>query len=398
MAQGEPVITHGGRGVIPDRIALARKASRMTQQQLAEAALISVSLLRKIEQGTRAATPAVLESIARSLHVDTSQLSGDRHPDTDRVQQAILPIRCALDCYDLPEEGPARPLDDLRAATELATARRLASQYIRLADTLPGLLTELHLAAHTHDGHRREIAFALLVMAYRAADAIADKYGFTDLSARAIELMRQAAAQSAEPLLCAVAEYVRAELFFGESHAAAGLRALNEAANRVDPGSSREALAVHGSLHMRAAVLAASLGKTRQANSHLDEARDAARRVPEGVYYGTAFGLSSVRIHDVAAAAERGDTAGVLARAHGWRPSPAVPAERRSHYFIELARAQLWAGESSGALSSLYEARRIAPQHTQCNPHVRKTLLTLVRLRRSAPDQLLSFATWAGVR
>jgi transcriptional regulator with XRE-family HTH domain len=398
MTRRESEMTCGDPGAVAVRIATARKADRMTQAQLADAARISVSLLRKIEQGRRAATPAVLESIARVLRVEASRLSGDFQPDWGRIRQAVLPIRYALDCHDLPDRGPAKQLDELRVATEVATAHRLSSRYTRLADALPPLLSQLHRAAHTYGGHQRETVFALLVMAYRAADAIADKYGFQDLSARAIELMRQAARQTGEPLLCGVAEYVRAELFFGRPHAVVGLRALEDAATCVDPGSSGEALAVYGSLHMRAAVLAASAGAAGRAASHLAEARDAAERVPDGVYYGTAFGPSSVRIHDVAAAAEQGDAAGVLARAQGWRPSLSVPAERRSHYFIELARAQMWAGDSDAALASLDEARRIAPQHTQCNPEVHKTLLTLMRLRRRAPDHLLSFASWAGVR
>jgi transcriptional regulator with XRE-family HTH domain len=398
MAGRDPRMAYGDQGAVGVRIATARKADRMTQVQLAHAARISVSLLRKIEHGNRAVTPSVLDSIARALRVESGQLSADFHPDWGRIRQAVSPIRHALDCYDLPDDGPAEPLGDLRRATGLITAHRLASQYTRLADALPLLLAQLHQAAHTYRGRERQAVFALLVMAYRAADAIADKYGFEDLSARAIELMRQAAREAGEPLLCGVAEYVRAELFFGRPHAVAGLRALEHAAARVDPGSSRGALAVYGSLHMRAAVLAASAGVAGRAGPHLAEARDAARRVPDGVYFGTAFGPSSVRIHDVAAAAEQGDAAGVLARAQGWRPSVAVPAERRSHYFIELARAQLWTGESAAALASLHEARRIAPQHTQCNPEARKTLLTLVRLRRRAPDDLLSFAAWAGLR
>jgi transcriptional regulator with XRE-family HTH domain len=250
MTRCESGATHSDASAIAEHIALARKINRMTQAQLADAALISVSLLRKIERGKRAATPAVLASIAHALGVDGSQLSGDPQPDIGRVQQAIMPIRWALDCHDLSEDGPASPLGDLRAATEQATTDRLASRYTRLADTLPGLLNELSQAAHTYAGQERETVFALLVMAYRAADAIADKYGFTDLSARTIDLMRWAAAQSGEPLLCGVAEYVRAELFFGRPHATAGLKSLCNAADAIDPGSSRDARAVYGSLHM----------------------------------------------------------------------------------------------------------------------------------------------------
>src|SRR5579884_4062693 len=125
----------------------------MTQPQLADAALISVSLLRKIEQGTRALTPAVLAAIARALDVDEGHLSGDPRPDATRVQQAVPLIRCALDCHDLPGDGPVKALDDLRAATAQATAYRLASRYTRLADMLPGLLSDLHRAAHAYSGH-----------------------------------------------------------------------------------------------------------------------------------------------------------------------------------------------------------------------------------------------------
>jgi hypothetical protein len=57
-----------------------------------------------------------------------------------------------LDCYDLPDDGPIAPLADLRAATESATTRRLAAHYIILAETLPGLITELTRAAHGYTG------------------------------------------------------------------------------------------------------------------------------------------------------------------------------------------------------------------------------------------------------
>jgi transcriptional regulator with XRE-family HTH domain len=93
----------------------------MTQGQLAEASLISVSLLRKIEQGKRPATAAVLDSLARVLGVEASHLAGDARPDFGRMREAVLPLRCALDCHDLPEDGPAQPLSELRAATDLVT-------------------------------------------------------------------------------------------------------------------------------------------------------------------------------------------------------------------------------------------------------------------------------------
>jgi hypothetical protein len=307
------------------------------------------------------------------------------------------PGRCALDCYDLPDDGPIRPLPDLRAATEQITVCRLAARYTSLADTLPDLIAELTRAANSYNGHDQETAFGLLALTYRAADAICDKFGYCDLSARTIELMRWAAARSGDPILTGVAAYVRAETFFSNQRPAAGLRALDAASGLLAADGSHEALATYGSLHMRAGVLAASASQPEASASHLAEARSVSRYIPDAAYRGTAFGPSSVRIHEVAAAAEMADSHAVLRKANEWQPPPAVPAERRSHYFIELARAQLWAGRRDDALACLCEARQIAPQHTRHNSHVSETIDALVHLQRRPSETLIGFARWLGL-
>jgi len=385
-------MTPDGPEAIGDRIAVCRKARRMTQRQLADVAIISLSLLQKVEQGNRAATPAVLAAIARALNVDDAHLSGDPRHNAGRVRDVIPRSLHRIDIYDLPDAGPVKPLSDLNAATKQAMAYRLESQYARLAATLPGLLGDLTRAAHTCTGRQSEQVIGLLAMAYRAADAIADKYGYTDLSGRAIELMRWAAAQAGDPLLRGMAAYVRTELFLTSRHPVAGLHALDIAITSMDPPTSRDAIAICGSLHMRAAVTAANAGLTEPAADHLAQARELAQRVPDGVYYGTAFGPSSVRIHQAATAAELGDAAAVLQLAKSWQPPATVPAERRSHYFIELARAQVWAGQRNDALASLHAAQKIAPQHVRCNPAVRRTVATLMRVQRHPTERLLSFA------
>jgi transcriptional regulator with XRE-family HTH domain len=151
-----------------ERVAAARKLHRMTQAQLAEAAAISVSLLRKIEQGSRPVTPGVWSSITRTLGLQTATATDEARSAGSRVSAAIPHIRRALDCYDLPDDGPIAPLADLRAAAERATARRLAAHYTSLADTLPDLITELTRAAHGYTGRDQETAFGLLALAYRA--------------------------------------------------------------------------------------------------------------------------------------------------------------------------------------------------------------------------------------
>ncbi|MGL5827502.1 MAG: hypothetical protein ACRCYU_22260, partial [Nocardioides sp.] len=129
-------------------------------------------------------------------------------------------------------------------------------------------------------------------------------------------------------------------------------------------------------------------------SEHLQEAGRAASTVPEGVYCGTAFGPASVRIHELAVATELRDPVGVE-RASSWQPPDELPAERRSHYFIELARAQVAFGRHEGAYECLQSARLVAPEHTRTHPQVRQSLSTLLRTQRGPSSGLIDLAAWA---
>lgn len=147
---------------------------------------------------------------------------------------------------------------------------------------------------------------------------------------------------------------------------------------------------------MRAAVIAGRARNANAANTHLAEARRLGVQVREAIYAGTAFGPSSVRIHEVSVAVSLGNdyVNRALDVAREWVPPPELPAERRSGFYIELARAQLWAGLPDDAFESLKVARRIAPQHTRDHRWVREDAATLRRLKRADAESLTSFAEW----
>lgn len=133
------------------------------------------------------------------------------------------------------------------------------------------------------------------------------------------------------------------------------------------------------------------------AQSHLDEAWRAARRCPEGVYLGTAFGPASVRIHELAVAVDLGDNPAAIERASIWHPPADLPAERRSHYYIDVGRAELGLGHYQSASRSIYLARKIAPEHVREHPQVKSTLTSLLQTKAGGDDRIRDLAAWARI-
>jgi transcriptional regulator with XRE-family HTH domain len=393
------------RSGVGHRIAAARLTRRMTQPQLARAAGISLSMLSKIEVGDRQPSDHLLNALADALVIAPERLTGVGGQTNSRVHDVVPRLRAAINTHDLPEDGPTRPLPELRAAVDTVTQLRVASQYTRLAfdidesfvgdGGLPMLLNELARTVQNTQGLEQERAAALLALAYRAADGIAFKYGYYDLSNHIIHLMRSLASSSGDPLLEGAVAYVHAETFFASDALPAGLRRLQAAIDTISAGSSIDNNAAQGALHMRAAVTAGRLNIADTAWLHMTEARRLAGDVPEGIYRGTVFGPSSVHVHEVSVAVELGHAAKAIELAQQWSPSRELPAERRSHYYIDLAQAQLWLGGREDAFESLQVARRIAPQHAREHPRVRDALNTLLRRYYAPPEALVRYAEWA---
>ena len=313
---------------------------------------------------------------------------------TTRTSIDFAELRACLDAFDVPPDGPIRPADDLRAEVRHVVRLRLTSNYHQLAAVIPALLDELHRARLTYTGARHEATAALLTQAYRAADALADKFGHHDLSARIIAMMTSSAQDTSDPTIIATAQYVRGELFFHNSRPEVGRALLERAAADVSSCASRTGRAVYGALHMRAAVLAGLAQRPSLAWDHLQEANEQAQEVPEGEYHGTAFGPSSVRIHKMTFALDSGDPDAALRAVDGWTPPTTVPSERRSHFYIDLARAHAQTGFTTEAVEALLRARTAAPEHTRIHPHVHQ-ILTELHPKASADSRLREYRRWA---
>jgi tetratricopeptide repeat protein len=102
-------------------------------------------------------------------------------------------------------------------------------------------------------------------------------------------------------------------------------------------------------------------------------------------------------VHQLAAAVEGNDIARAIKLPERWQPPRTIPAERRSHFYIEAARAYRMAGNTDKAIAALRQARQAAPQHTRYNPVVSETVHALILGRRCPPLPLLRLAAWLGL-
>lgn len=389
-----PALEDGGLG---KRIAAARRAKKLHQADLARVSYLSLPTVKAIEQGKRNPSDSALESIAAALGVDPTRLLSTYTGTETRVHAALPEISNSLAAYDVPLGPPQRTVDELEAAVSEAVSWRLGAQYGKLAQNAPALLDDALALFHTADDKRQ--AARLLVATARSIDAIAYKYGARDLSARLIELMRWAVPYVESGTVTASVAYVRTEVFFTAHAHDAGTRALEMAIDSAPSVRDEGTAAARGALHMRAAVIAGRAGNADAADTHIRHAREMAERARENTYLGTAFGPESVRIHELSVAVSLGrDHVGKALRlASEWTPSDTLPEERRSGFWIELARAQAWGGRMEDAFESLKVARRIAAQHTREHPWARETAATLVRVRRADEESLHHFAGWLGV-
>ncbi|MEU3829160.1 helix-turn-helix transcriptional regulator [Streptomyces sp. NPDC029080] len=383
---------------VGQRIATMRRARRMTQADLARAAFVSLPTIKGIERGARFPSDDTLDSIAAALTVDPSRIVTGSTRTESRVHASIPAISAAIAAYDIPVDDPVRPLHDLSEAVTQLAEWRLSAQYAQIAERAPRLLTHSLATLHHSTGTDRLRAARLLAAACRSADAVAYKFGHRDLSARLIDLMRWAAAQTEDRIAQATAAYVRTETFFAARAHAQGLTALERAIDASPSPIGRDTTAARGALHMRAAVIAGRAANPCAAEQHMAEARRLAESLREDSYDGTQFGPDSVKAHEVSVAISLGQdhVQRALAVAEEWTPPDDLPAERRSGFWIELARAQVWAGQPDDAFESLKVARSIAPQHTREHPWAREAVATIRRLKRADAESLTGFTEWIG--
>lgn len=387
------------------RVAERRKLAGLTQQQLADLAPVSVSLVRKVEDGSVPASPAFTAAVARALGVTVPDLYDQPAPRWGQERSHIQELETVI------MEGPAAHLTAPNAlpvdllASRVVEVQRLQrhSRYQESSAVMPELLRQLHAAALAASaGEPLERVHHLLATTYECAVICLHRMG-SDLCGWAAERATAAAHASGDPLLLAVVGADRGlPLMHRGSYTVAQTFADDAIRLIADHDPQPATLAVRGSVYLRSAIIAARRGDRAASDEYLAEARDLARFVPvldyeNADYYDTAFSAANVAIHSVAAAVELTDGTLAVSRAQNLALPPNTMRSRLAHHHIDVARAWQLHGDRNRCLDSLNVARRLAPQQTRYHPQVHETTRALARTARRKDQTLRAFTSWLGM-
>jgi transcriptional regulator with XRE-family HTH domain len=384
---------------IGQRVAFYRRRRGLTQSVLAGLTGRTVDWLRKIENGRAPLDRlSVIRELAHVLDVALQDLIGepvlmDWLPETR--SQNVPALRVALMDHRqfLATSTPAGEQVDLRQLGETVSGAwhdYQESNYGRLSQHLPGLITDTHSACEQHnDGSDQNLtAQRLNACAHALAVGFLTKIGEGDLACiAATQGLTAAHASGSELLIGSLYRSVgHALLSIGEYDQAVAL--ISAAANRFDNGlatASPEYLSVHGMLHLVGAVAASRRDDRATTTAFLAEADESARRLGHDAnHLWTAFGPTNVAIHRVTAAMELGDLQ--IAVALGPRiDTTLLPVERRVRHSLETARALTRWNQVELALDLLLAAEHDAPE--QVRYHQLSRLLIRELINRPRPPR-----------
>jgi transcriptional regulator with XRE-family HTH domain len=384
----------------------ARLRIGMTQADLAAALGKTQGWVSKMERGhIELDRVGLLNLLASELHVHPNDLIGrpyNSSPAENQWQVAAASILREFRRYDLAPvfDGTPRPARQLWQETTRLHRLRDAAANVAIMEVLPDLLREARALAEVSTGHEREEAFAIYAVCCKFAHTAAHALGHPELIAMACERAARSARQSGDPLMPAVADWMRVWDMWATADwndaVALSDKAINSVQRAYDEG---EPLAVRawGSLQLRAAVSAARAGRRAEAEDRIDHARAAADRMAEYTgppaydRHSLTFSAGNVQIHAISVAVEMHEQRKALSINRCTAPTliASLPNSRQGHHHMDLARAWLWDGNRDMALQELETAERVAPQLIRNHPIARSTLRSIVYAERATTREKL---------
>lgn len=363
-----------GRQAIGVHVARWRVLRGWSQERLGEALAAEVGrsepftkqFISKLEKGDGGAVDkrSVLIGLARALGVALTDLTGQPYPATDRSDalgyHVAHSVRAALDDADDPTAP--RPIEQLGHSADRAMIARMACDLPAIGAHLPSLLTDTR-ALYFGDGDER--AGRLLVRAAVTGSLALKPAGFIDLAVRLAELAELVAGNLADVEYIAAAKFARAQCSLASGARRRSYEIVTGAMAGLDE-PPRDARRLHdriawlGMLHLHAALTAASLHREDDAQGHLNEAGDLARRV-QGDPWWMEFTEANRNLWAVGVALENGDPGRAPVLARRVNVADLHAPQRRARLYLDTARGLHALGRHDDAVRALLTADDHAP-------------------------------------
>jgi Flp pilus assembly protein TadD len=144
-------------------------------------------------------------------------------------------------------------------------------------------------------------------------------------------------------------------------------------------------------------VIAARVDVPDIAYNQLEQARQIAERLGEGRNdYNTEFGLTNVRLYEIAVAVDLGDAGRALQAAAAVDTSGLSP-ERQARMLIDVARAHTQRRQVSQAVAALREAEQITPEQVREHELIRQLISDLLAMQDPPSAELRDLAIRLGL-
>ncbi|NEC22771.1 helix-turn-helix transcriptional regulator [Streptomyces parvus] len=392
---------------LADNVRRFRRAAGLSQEGLAEEADLSLSTVRKVEQGGQVSMDT-LAALARALGVSTSDLFASETPkptigaEDEANRRGMAEMRRAL----MPPVGLSVPLSESGEAgkTPQAILRGVqdghalyqADRYTSVARALPGLLRSSEAAVAALEGEERQQAMIARAHALLLTGKYLTQVRQYDMAyfalAEGIRLARETGrTQLATTGIVGLGWLLLRQDRFEESEQLASRTAAD-----VEPRMSRATaaeLAVWGELWLR--VAAAARRNNRQ--DVADHARRMAataggalgREHAEFPAHWSAFGPVTAEAKAVEDLALIGDHRGVLRRADDGPLSPKaaknlgrLSPNNWNRHRLDVAGAHVSLGSHQDAMDELVSLRETADVWLTHQPMARRVMADILRTRK----------------
>ncbi|MFB8078570.1 helix-turn-helix domain-containing protein [Streptomyces sp. NPDC056013] len=377
----------------------------MTQEQLAEAATVSVGVVRKLERGGTASLPSLL-SIADALGTDIAVLLGQQAPrrSMDRDERAALRLVSAAThdaAIGIPADVEPGSVEELRAVGRRADIAYWEGRYTELGTLLGRLLPEARARFDAAGLDEREAAAGVLIDTFQTAGMAANVLGSRDLAYAALTYGRQIAVQGGDELRDAHLAATTAWVNLRDGRTKQGFLLAAAQADRIEPKMSEhdlDRLSVYGQLVTNAAVAASRGGASADnAREYLSQAHAVAARIGDEHARGShaqPYGPMYAATQAMSIAVALGDTGGALRLMDTVRLDASVPLATRARFGLDVALTQVECRRWEAAADTLQTVCEMAPGWVR---HQMLPGVIISRLAGVSVSRLRGLANSAGV-